>query len=421
MNSNLIRVLVVDADPSGEGRLQSKFDGMKGLEIVGIVHSQRMALNQIESTQPDVLVVDLMLPGYLSVDLIEVVNGSHHELRILAVSPGDIPHDRIILAIRAGAMGFITRDTNRDESAEAIQRVHQGEHWLPLDDTYTVLEEAAAELNASSQERRNRLGNVVLALIPLTGMVAATTALLWRDYWTQIGVRVADLGVDPTTRMTDILGVFLLILGIFGPLLFVRSWVEAIGKRIENKYPSAAQWAVKIRRHLLGRLIFNKWVARGLMTLLLIIGLLWLTNYFRLIVAVIIGPVVGLILLANLLDMDQELPNSLRLPHLGARRVIVFLGVVIVLFLFIIGTEVWITGPDLRNDGLHGFLAPEALGFSARPMTLYDLDGNFDPFGALYLGGNADLYVLYDPCEEIVRLVPVGSSRVEMVDRVVCP
>ncbi len=94
---------------------------------------------------------------------------------------------------------------------------------------------------------------------------------------------------------------------------------------------------------------------------------------------------------------------------------------VIVVFLIIIGAEVWIKGPDLRSEGLHGFLAPEALGFSARPMMLYDLDGRFDPFGALYLGGNADLYVLYDPCEEIVRLVPVGSFRVEMVDRVVCP
>lgn len=90
-------------------------------------------------------------------------------------------------------------------------------------------------------------------------------------------------------------------------------------------------------------------------------------------------------------------------------------------FLFVIGTEVWIMGPDLRTDGLHGFLAPEALGFSARPVTLYDLDGNLEPLGALYLGGNADLYVLYDPCAETVRLVPVGSSRVELVSEVTCP
>ena len=421
MSSNLIRVLVVDADPSAEGHLRSKLEGIQGIEIVGIAHSQQMALNQVKSTQAGLLLVDLMLPGYRSVDLISQVRASNSDIRILAVSPGDIPHDMVILAIHAGAQGFITRDTPLNEIAEAIYGINQGEHWLPLDDTYTVLGEAAAELTITSQERRNTMGNVVLALIPLTGFIAAITALLWRDYWGQIGVRVVDLGVDPTTRMTDVLGVFLITLGIFGPLLFVKSWVAATGKWITNKVPSAVEWVNNIRRHFLGRLIFNRWVARGLMALLLVIGLVWLTHYFRLIVAVIIGPVVGLILLANLLDMDQELPVVLQLPHLGARRVIVLLGVIIGVFLLVISSEVWIMGPDLRDDGLHGFLAPEALGFSAQPMTLYDLDGNFEPLGALYLGGNADLYVLYDPCEEIVHMVPVGSSRVEIVDQVVCP
>jgi hypothetical protein len=52
---------------------------------------------------------------------------------------------------------------------------------------------------------------------------------------------------------------------------------------------------------------------------------------------------------------------------------------------------------------------------------LYDLDEKQEPLGALYLGGNADLYVLYDPCEEAVKLVPVGSSRVEVIDQVICP
>lgn len=221
--------------------------------------------------------------------------------------------------------------------------------------------------------------------------------------------------------MIDLLSLFLLILGIFGPILFVKSWVETIGKWIEKKLPSAATWVEKAQRHRLGRLVFNQWVARGLMSLLIVTVLVSLTHYFHLIMGMFLGPVVSLILLANLLDLDQELPDALHLPHLGSRRVIVFLGLVIIVFLFVIGTEVWIKGPDLRTDGLHGFLAPEALGFSAKPVTLIDLDGNLEPLGALYLGGNADLYVLYDTCTETVRLVPVGSSRVELVDRVECP
>ena len=178
MTSKTIRLLFVDADPSGcEAALRSQLDQVPGVELVGIAHSQRAALNQIETTQPDFLVVDLMLPGYRSIDLISQVNVTHPEMPILALSPGDTPHDRVILAIRAGAQGFITRDTSLEEASEAIQQVNQGQHWLPLEDTYEVLGEAAGELSVTAQERRGRLGQLLLGIIPLTGMI---TAFLWR-------------------------------------------------------------------------------------------------------------------------------------------------------------------------------------------------------------------------------------------------
>lgn len=420
MNSKTIRILIVDANPSGGGDLRSLIEQVPNIEIVGIAHSQRAAFNHVESTQPDFLLVDLMLPGYRSIDLISRVGATHPEIRALALSPGDIPHDRVILAIRAGALGFITRDTEFEGVSQAIQAVHQGELWLPLEDTYAVLGDAAGDLTVTAQERRGRLGQVLLGLISMTGMLAAITAFLWRQYWGQIGVRVVDLGVDPATRMIDVVVNLLMVVGIFGPLLFVRSWTGAIGGWIEKDHPSIARSISKARERRLGRLLLNRWIARGLMALTLLSFLIWLTSIFPLFIVIFLGPLVGVILLTNILDLDQELPDALHLPHLGAQRVIVFLAVVIIIFLMVLGVEVWITGPDLRVDGLHGFLAPSVLGFGARPVTLYDLDGNLEPLGALYLGGNADLYVLYDPCAETVRMVPVGSSRVELVDRVIC-
>ena len=126
------------------------------------------------------------------------------------------------------------------------------------------------------------------------------------------------------------------------------------------------------------------------------------------------------VFVANILDLDDELPVFLHLPHLDSWRVLGFLGIVMIVFLLALGAEVLIRGPDLRPDGLHGILAPKVLGFSAKPAMLYDLDEQHEPLGALYLGGNADLYVLYDPCAETVRLVPVGASRVELIDNVDC-
>jgi DNA-binding NarL/FixJ family response regulator len=424
MSEKPIRVLVVDAIPTEAGAMPRRAGEIAGIEVVGVAHNRNAALAQVEELQPEVLVVDLMLPGLRSIDLVRKVVDTQPQVRILAVTPDDPPHDRIMLAAEAGALGFIPRHASSSEYTAAIEQVHQGKPWLPLEQTYEVLQDGAGELAVSSHDRRARLTEVLLGLIPLTGLVAAITAFLWRRYWGDIGVRVADLGIDPSSRMIDVVVVFVMIIGIFGPLLFVRPWVKALGKWIENK-PQLARTVAKMRSlHLgklpVGRLIINYWVAWVLGLLLVLSIMLLLTRVMTLIMVLFVGPAVAILLVANVLELDDELPNFLHLPHLDSWRVLGFFGLILIVFLLALGAEVLIMGPDLRADGLHGILAPKVLGFKAIPMMLYDLDEKHEPLGALYLGGNADLYVLYDPCTETVRLVPVGSSRVELIDRVDC-
>ena len=63
----------------------------------------------------------------------------------------------------------------------------------------------------------------------------------------------------------------------------------------------------------------------------------------------------------------------------------------------------------------------EVLGFSAQPVLATNIDGARPPVEVLYLGGNADLYVLYDPCAEFVEFVSVGSTHIQVIDEVSCP
>ena len=424
MNSNLIRVLIVDADPQETGALPKRMNEVEGIEVVGVANNRNTAVAQVEELQPAVLVVDLMLPGFRSIDLIRSVAGDQPQVRILALVPADPPHDRIMLAAEAGALGYVCRDALPSEFSAAIEQVQRGEPWLPLQQTYSVLQDGAGELSLSSQERRTRLTEVLMGVIPLTGLIAAITATLWLRYWGDIGVRVTDLGVDPTSRMIDVLVVLVVVIGIAGPLLFVRYWVKDISKWISTQ-PRLARIINKLRGLRLGklpvgRLLINYWVAWVLLGLLVLSIMLFMFKIMPLVMAMFIGPAVIIILIANVLDLDDSLPNLFHLPHLDSWRVLGLLGLILVVFLLGVGAEVLIMGPDLRPDGLHGIIAPQVLGFSAKPVMLYDLDEQYEPLGALYLGGNADLYVLYDPCEETVRLVPVGASRVELIDQVDC-
>lgn len=424
MNGEKIRVLVVLANPQDAEVMLKRTSELGIVEVVGVVHNRNAAIAQVETLQPDVMVVDLMLPGYRSIDLVRKVKADHPRVRILSAVPADPPHDRIMLAAESGALGFVCQDVNASEFTAAIQQVHRGEPWLPLQQTYEVLQDGAGELAVTEHDRRSRLTEVLMGLIPLTGLVAAMTAFLWRDYWGAIGVRVADLGIDPTSRMVDMLAVFLVIIGVAGPLLFARPWVKAISKWIDEK-PDLARIVGGVRGLRLGklpvgRLLINFWVAWVLLLLLILSVTLLLTRIMPLIMVILIGPSVAIILIANMLELDDSLPNFLHLPHLESWRVLGFLGLVMIVFMLALGAEVHIIGPDLRADGLHGILAPKVLGLGAKPVMLYDLNEKNEPLGALYLGGNADLYVLYDPCAEVVRLVPVGASRVELIERVDC-
>jgi DNA-binding NarL/FixJ family response regulator len=424
MNEQKIRVLLVDASDQETSLIAKRLGEVESIEIVSVAHNRNTALGQVKDLQPDVLVVDLMLPGIRSIDLIRRVASDQPQVHILALAPADPPHDRIMLAAEAGALGYVCQDADLLEFEAAIEQVHLGEPWLPRNQTYEVLQDGAGELGLSTQERRGRLTEVLLGVIPLTGLVAAMTAFLWRHYWGSIGVRVADLGIDPSSRMIDVVVVFLIIIGVAGPLLYARPWVKSIINWIATQ-PRLARIVHRARSiHLgklpIGRLIFNYWVAWVLMLLAVLSFTLILGRTMPLIMALFFGPAVVVIFVANVLELDDELPNFLYLPRLESWRILGFLSLILITFLLALGVEVLIKGPDLRVDGVHGILAPKVLGFSAIPVLLYDLDEKHEPLGALYLGGNADLYVLYDPCTETVRLVPVGASRVELIDKIDC-
>ena len=158
--SQPIRVLIVDADPKAGRDSLANLEEVENIEVVGLVHNKQSAISEAGTTQPDVLLIDLMLTGLRSIEVIQSVNGTQPDIHILALSPGDPPYDKVILAMQAGALGYVTRDAELEEFIEAIQQVHQGKHWLPLDATNDVLQDAAPELAVSAKERRDRLGNV---------------------------------------------------------------------------------------------------------------------------------------------------------------------------------------------------------------------------------------------------------------------
>ena len=152
MNENKIRVLVVDATDQVTSTIANRLSEVEGIEIVGVAYNRNAALAQVKELEPDVLVVDLMLPGMRSIDIIRQVAGDHPRVHMLALVPPDPPHDRIMLAAEAGALGYICRDTDLPDFAAACEQVHRGEPWLPLHQTLEILQDGAPSCH--SQPRK---------------------------------------------------------------------------------------------------------------------------------------------------------------------------------------------------------------------------------------------------------------------------
>lgn len=96
------------------------------VEIVGEASDVDEAAMVILETQPDVVLLDVHMPGGGGQAVIAQVRDKSPEVKFLAISVSDAAED-VIGTIRAGARGYVTKTIQPDELADAIRRVHEGD------------------------------------------------------------------------------------------------------------------------------------------------------------------------------------------------------------------------------------------------------------------------------------------------------
>src|ERR1700683_1634968 len=117
---------VVLVDDHGLFRSGVRAELGKQVEVVGEADDVQPAIELIGSLQPDVVLLDVHLPGGGGQDVVQAVKASHPEVRFLALSASDAPED-VIAVIRAGARGYVTKTISTAELADAIRRVAAGD------------------------------------------------------------------------------------------------------------------------------------------------------------------------------------------------------------------------------------------------------------------------------------------------------
>jgi DNA-binding NarL/FixJ family response regulator len=126
---NAIRLVIVDDHPVVRDGLRGMLDGVPDLDVVGEAGDGAEAVSVIGSLQPDVVLMDLRMPGLGGAATIRALAEQGIEARVLVLTTYDTDSD-VVPALEAGATGYLLKDTPREELVRAIRAAARGEAVL---------------------------------------------------------------------------------------------------------------------------------------------------------------------------------------------------------------------------------------------------------------------------------------------------
>jgi NarL family two-component system response regulator LiaR len=124
--AGVIRVFVVDDHAIVRDGIQSLLATETDIEFVGEAEDGTEAVAGVQTLQPDVILMDLVMPEMDGIEAIRQIIANQPEARILVLT-SFTADDKVFPAIKAGAMGYLLKDTGSEELMRAIHQVYRGE------------------------------------------------------------------------------------------------------------------------------------------------------------------------------------------------------------------------------------------------------------------------------------------------------
>ncbi|WNV88850.1 response regulator transcription factor [Umezawaea sp. Da 62-37] len=134
----MIRLVIVDDHPVVRDGLRGMFSGDDDFEVVGEAADGAEAVTLVEALRPDVVLMDLRMPRVDGVGAITLLRAKRNPARILVLTTFDTESD-VLPAVKAGATGYLLKDTPRDELFRAVRSAARGEAVLSPSVATTLL------------------------------------------------------------------------------------------------------------------------------------------------------------------------------------------------------------------------------------------------------------------------------------------
>lgn len=127
--STAIRIVLVDDHAVIRQALRMLLENQPELEVVADVENGREAVQAVEKLQPDVVLMDVVMPGLNGLEATRQIRRSCPATRVVMLS-GFVDEDQLLDSIRSGASGYIIKKSDVSELVLAIQTVHRGNSYF---------------------------------------------------------------------------------------------------------------------------------------------------------------------------------------------------------------------------------------------------------------------------------------------------
>jgi len=122
MTADSIRVLIVDDHPVVRKGLSTFLSNEPDLNVVGAAQDGEEAIRMVAEDCPDVVLMDLSMPGIGGIEATKALVGEHPQLKVLMLTSFG-GHERMVEALQAGAVGYVVKDSAPTEILRALRSV----------------------------------------------------------------------------------------------------------------------------------------------------------------------------------------------------------------------------------------------------------------------------------------------------------
>ncbi len=197
-----IRVFLADDHPVVRQGLRTFLESRDGIDVVGDAGDGEAAVAAVERLRPDVVLMDLVMPGLSGVDAIARIREHSPETRVVVLT-SFASDDQVIPAVQAGAAAYLLKDVEPTGLEAAIRLVHQGEALLDPQITARVMEEVAhppptGDLASLTPREREVLGLLARGLS--NRELADTLVVSEKTVKTHVSNILMKLGVHDRTQ-----------------------------------------------------------------------------------------------------------------------------------------------------------------------------------------------------------------------------